>query len=277
MRGNNKLKMKNDRLCVTLIIPRYHNMFSSFYTLEIIKEVSEVAIKLGVDLLVSTSWKAQPTSGVLFADIAGNESWIKKARAKKTPYLILNYYAPGSPDNCVGIDNKKAALGVTDYLVRSGHKRIAIITGKLNAQAGSQRLEGFKEALAKAGLGLDKRYIVAGDWSKESGKKAAKKLFSLDKIPSAVFVSGDEMALGALEAAVEAGLKVPQDISLVGFDNIPQAQSSSVPLTTVEQPFAELASLGMKNLIRIIRERPKRPLQVLLESTKLIKRNSVKE
>lgn len=269
--------MKKDRISVTLIIPHYQNMFSTFYALEIIQEVSKVAIKADVDLLIATSWKAPLSSGILFADMMGNEEWVKKAIQKKIPYLILNYYDPGAKYNCLGIDNKKSAFMAADYLIQAGHRRIALITGKLNAQAGIQRLQGFKQALKAAKIDLEKRYISTGDWSKESGRKAMQKLLLLSKLPSAVFVCGDEMALGAMEAAKEAGLKIPEDISFVGFDNIPQAQLAPTPLTTVAQPFADLASLGIKYLVQIIKGKPKQPVRALLDNTRLIKRSSVED
>jgi DNA-binding LacI/PurR family transcriptional regulator len=269
--------IKKNKLTISLIIPRYENMFSTFYTLEIIKELSSAAIALDVDLLIETAWKVSCGSGVLFADIMGNEGWIKKARQKRLPYLILNYYNPDSVDNCIGIDNKKAAFEAVNYLIQAGHRRLAVITGKLNAQAGQQRLEGFKKAISARKIDLDKRYIANGDWSRESGRLAMRKLLSLKEPPTAVFAAGDEMAIGAIETAKEAGLKVSEDISFVGFDNIPQADSPEFSLTTVEQPFAELAESAVKSLIEIIKKKPRRPIRILLDNTKLIKRKSVKD
>jgi len=267
---------KKNKLVISLIIPHYQNMFSTFYTLEIIKELSCQAIAFDADLLIETGWKTSPGSGILFADLMGNELLIKRAKLKKLPYLILNYYNPDTKDNCIGIDNQKASLEAVDYLIQSGHRKIATITGKLNAQAGMQRLEGFKKALSASKIDLDKRYIVAGDWSQESGRVAMKKLLSLEQPPTAVFVAGDEMALGAIAVTKEAGRKIPDDISFVGFDNIPQANSKEVSLTTIEQPFPELARSGIKNLMQVIKKKPKQPVRILLENTKLIKRNSVK-
>jgi len=269
--------MKKNSLSISLIIPQYQNMFSTFYTLEIIKEVSRAAIDFDVDLLIETSWKTSPGSGILFADVINNEEWIKRARKEKIPYLLLNYYTLDSKDNCIGIDNEKASIEAINYLIQAGHSRIATITGKLNAQAGIQRLAGFKKALKAKKIDLDKRYIIRGLWTKESGRGAMQKLLSLKKPPSAVFVAGDEMALGAMEATKEAGLRIPADISFVGFDNIPEAQLPEISLTTVEQPFSDLAKLGMKNLIRAIKDKPKQPLKILLDNTRLIERGSVKK
>ena len=139
--------MKKNTLSVTLIIPHYQNMFSTFYTLQIIKEVSKAAIDFEVDLLIETAWKTAPRSGILFADVMNNEEWIKRARRENIPHLLLNYYTPDSKDSCIGIDNEKASVEAVNYLIRAGHRRIATITGKLNAQAGIQRLAGFKKPL----------------------------------------------------------------------------------------------------------------------------------
>jgi len=268
--------MRKNKLIISLIIPHYQNMFSTFYALEIIKEVSREAIAWDVDLFIETAWKIHSGSGILFADILGNELWIKRARRQKIPYLILNYYNPNSKDNCVGIDNEKASAEAVNYLIRLGHQRLATITGKLSAQTGTQRLEGFKKALKLSNIDLDKRYIVSADWSRQSGRLAMKKLLALAKPPTAVFVAGDEMALGAMEATKEAGLKIPDDISFVGFDNIPEARSPEISLTTVEQPFPELAERGLKYLLQIIKKKPRQTVKILLDNTKLIERKSVK-
>ncbi|MBU3958743.1 MAG: substrate-binding domain-containing protein [Candidatus Omnitrophica bacterium] len=269
--------MREKRLIISLVIPYYQKMFSSFYTLEIIKEVSRAAIKLNVDLLIETKGKMFGVSGILFADIMGNELLIKKARQKKIPYIILNYYDKDSRDNCIGIDNQRASLEAVDYLIKAGHRRIATITGKLDAQAGTQRREGFRQALKAKKIDLDNRYIASGDWTKESGREAMNKLISLGEPPTAVFAAGDEMAIGAMEVAKEEGLKIPDDISFVGFDNIPQTDAAGISLTTIEQPFAELSQLGIKYLMQIIGKKSKQPVKVLLTNAKLIKRKSVRK
>lgn len=253
-------------------------MFSSFYTLEVIKEVSRAAIDLDVDLLVETGWNVSVGSGILFADIIDNAKWIKKAKREKIPYLILNYYNPVSKENCVGIDNEKASFEAVNYLVLVGHRNIGCITGKLNSQTGKERLNGFKRACKINNIKADKKFIMAGDWTKESGSLAMKKMLSLNKknFPTAVFVAGDEMALGAMEVVKEVGLKIPEDISFIGFDNIPQSGLKEVSLSTIEQPFSDLATLGVKHLIDIIKEKTKQPVKILLDNTKFIKRASVR-
>ena len=270
------MKKRQRRITVGLIIPYYEHMFSSFYTLEIIKEVSKAAIKANVDLLVQTGASLAGLSGVLFADKAGNEALIEKASKAKLPYIILNYYDKHSADSCIGIDNERACYKVITYLANAGHKRIGTITGKLNTQSGIQRLKGIKPALTAKKLHFDTRYVVTGNWTRASGKTAMRRLLALRPPPTAVFVTGDEMALGAIEAVREKNLNIPEDISIVGFDNIPQVSAKGIELTTVEQPFAELAETGLSKLIQFIRKQRKRPLKILLSNTKLIKRATVK-
>lgn len=269
--------MKKNHLTVTLIIPYYNNMFSTFYTLEIIKEASKAAIKLNADLLIATSWRDHLSCGILFADALNNERWVKRAKKEKMPFLFLNYYDVTSKDNCIGIDNVKASLEAVNYLINSGHKRIATITGKLNAQAGRDRLAGFKKALKANNIDLPKDYVVTGDWTRESGRSAMKELLLLGERPTAVFVAGDDMAIGAMATTKEAGLRIPEDISFMGFDNIPDAALPGISLTTIEQPFSDLAVSGMKHLIALIKAKPKKPVKILLDNTRLIKRTSVKE
>ncbi len=269
--------MRKNRLTIGLIIPYYQRMFSTFYTLEIIKEVSRAASRLDIDLLIDTTWRVSDISGILFVDIVGNELLVKKARKKTIPYIILNYYDKNSVDSCIGIDNEKASFEAVNYLVCAGHKRIATITGKLNVQAGIQRLNGYKRALTEKNLSVENRYIVQGDWTRASGRRAMRKLLVLNKRPTAVFVSGDEMALGAIDTIRADGLEVPQDVSLIGFDNIPEVASGAENLSTIKQPFSELAELGLDYIVKIVRKRLKHPLKILLRSTELIKRGSVKD
>jgi LacI family transcriptional regulator len=263
-------------------------MFSTFYAMEIIQGVSKGLLNYkGVELFIHIERANDPkkegippilnkdiVAGILFADITGNERLIQKARDKKVPFIILNHFNAKSKDNCVGIDNANAAVDVVDYLVKLGHKNIAIINGELKAQAGSERLLGFKKGLKKNGLKLNNRYVVNGDWSEKSGYTAMQKLAKLSKPPTAVFVVGDEMAFGAIRYAKEKGLRIPNDISIVGFDDVPLAASNSINLTTVKQPLYELGNLGIKNIINLVKEKRKKRIKILLTDTQLIIRGS---
>jgi LacI family transcriptional regulator len=280
--------MKN--ITVGLIIPHYPQMFSTFYTMEVVQGVSKGALSLNVDLLIHIAHKVRGeeekaelkffdphfVNGLLFADIMGNEKLVKEVRAKEIPYIILNYFDKESKDNCIGIDNESASLEVINYLVGLGHRRIATITGKLQAQAGRDRLLGYKKGLKNNRLELNDDYILEGDWTKEAGRKALERILKLDPRPTAVFVAGDEMAFGLIEEAKQRGIDIPGDLSVVGFDDIPLASSNLISLTTVKQPLYEVGRLGIRHLKDIIEKKEKGPLKILLNNTQIITRKSVK-
>ncbi len=278
------------KITLGLVLPHYPHMFSTFYTMEIIQGASKGALSLGVDLLIHIAHQSgdgndEPdlkifstsfASGLLFADVMGNERLVEKAREKKIPYIILNYFDKKSPDNCIGIDNEAAGKEVVDYLVRIGHRHIATITGKLQAQAGIDRLAGYQQGLQENGIAVDNEYIIKGDWSKEAGRKALDKILKMKPVPTAVFVAGDEMAIGLIEEAKQRGVDIPKELSVVGFDDIPLASSSLISLTTIKQPLYEVGRLGVKYLKDIVEKKSKTPVKVLLNNVQIISRKSVK-
>jgi LacI family transcriptional regulator len=166
-------------------------------------------------------------------------------------------------------------MEVVDYLVNLGHRNIATIAGKLHAQAGAERLSGYRKGMKANGIELNNEYIIKGDWSKESGKKALDRLLKIRPAPTAVFVAGDEMAIGVIEEAKQRGLDVPGDLSVIGFDDIPLASSNLISLTTVKQPLYEVGRLGVRYLKNIIDKKEKGPVKVLLNNTQIVSRSSV--
>ncbi|MEW5758495.1 MAG: substrate-binding domain-containing protein [Candidatus Omnitrophota bacterium] len=268
------------RNTIGLVIHHYKDMFGTFSAMEKIRGAKDAAFKKGVDLLIHISKKGsefnyKAVDGVLFADLFENENLISKAKRLKIPYIILEYFDSKSPHNCIGIDNKGAVVKLIDKLANMGHKDIAIVTGKLEAKIGKDRLDGYLEGLRKNKLKINKRYIIAGDWTKESGVRAFKKLKKYDKIPTAIFVSGDEMALGVIEEVKRQGLRIPEDLSIIGFDDIPIASSDNISLSTVRQPLYDIGRRGVENLVKIIKEKNKKSIKLLLRDSKVILRKSV--
>jgi LacI family transcriptional regulator len=279
------------KVTLGLVLPHYPHMFSTFYTMELIQGASKGALSLGVDLLIHIAHQAEGektdmdlkifsssfASGLLFADIMGNEQLVERAKEKKIPYIILNYFDKKSEDNCIGVDNEAAAREIIDYLVRIGHKHIATITGKLHAQAGIDRLAGYQKGLQENGIPVTDEYILKGDWTKDAGKKGLERILKLKPTPTAVFVAGDEMAIGLIEEAKHRGVDVPGELSVVGFDDIPLASSSLISLTTVKQPLYEVGRLGVRYLKNLVDKKEKEPVKVLLNNTQIISRNSVRK
>jgi LacI family transcriptional regulator len=149
-------------------------------------------------------------------------------------------------DNVVGAD------AAVRHLHAQGHRRIATITGLLDTKPGIDRLRGYSEACQELGLGYRDEYVAYGDFYFETGYAAARKLLALDEPPTAIFAASDMMALGVIRAAAEAGLTIPGDLSVVGFDDIQLAEHIHPPLTTLAQDKAGLGVAAARALLRQI-------------------------
>lgn len=149
----------------------------------------------------------------------------------------------------IRMDDHAAAIETVEYLAGLGHRRIAFIAGSPEYALSEQRLGGYRDAVARLGLDADPALVQTGDFSPESGEAAAKRLLALPQPPSAIIASGDQMALAALSVAQDQGLVVPDDLSLVSFDGTPIVRMSTPPLTSINQPVAELTARAAKVLV----------------------------
>ncbi len=157
------------------------------------------------------------------------------------------------------------------HLIQLGNKKIGIITGPQNLIAGLDRFKGYQKALSESNMDLDTELIVEGDFSEMSGYECSVKL--IEQHPDAIFVSNDTMALGALRAMREMKINVPDDIAIVGFDDIPNASSSPIPLTTVRQPTQKMGRAAVNTLLAMI-DQKKEIHQNKIFSTELVIRES---
>lgn len=269
-------------LVIGLVIHHYKDMFGTFSAMEKISGAKDAAFEEGVDLLIhiankKTKFNFKGIDGVLFADLFENENLVKQAIKLKIPYMVLEYFDDRSVYNCIGMDNNYQVVKIIDKLASLGHKKIAIITGKLGAKIGKDRLYGYIEGLEKNKISLNKKYIIKGDWTRASGIEAFRKLVKCEEMPSAIFVAGDEMALGVMEEAKKRGFKIPRDISIIGFDDIPLASSPDISLSTVKQPLYEMGKAGLKSVVSLTKIKRKSPLKILLKTGKIILRKSVKK
>ncbi len=177
------------------------------------------------------------------------------------------------PINCIGIDNRRAAHDVVKHLIKLGHTKIATIAGDLSTQAGKMRMQGFQEALGEAGITIAPDYISHGDFLRSQARTAAIKLLKLKDRPTAVFAASDVMALELIDVARSHNLNIPNDLSIVGFDDNPLNMNSSVRLTTVSQPLTEMGRLGVEQLQQISDAQTALPVKLMLPA-KLITRAS---
>ena len=187
------------------------------------------------------------------------------------PVLVAGRPFHSTNVNYIDIDNIAAARTAVCHLIHQGRKRVGTITGPLDSTAGIDRKEGYLRALIECGLEIDLDLIVEGDFSETGGYKGMQKL--LPARPDAVFGASDVMAIGAMRAVREAGLRIPEDIAFVGFDDLPLAMTPQPPLTTIHQPIYQFGFKAVEILIDLIEHKQDHPRRVIME-TELIVRDS---
>lgn len=168
------------------------------------------------------------------------------------PIVTLSEVGPSGGPVTVSIDNEAAAHAAVSHLIAQGHRRIAHVIGPENNILTLQRASGYRRALVDAGLTPDPQLEIPGDFSLASGRAAFDAFRTLAQRPTALFFANDEMAMGFLSTAYAAGIRVPRDVSIVGFDDIHFAQSCIPALTTIHQPRAEMGAIAMRLLLSII-------------------------
>ena len=190
------------------------------------------------------------------------------------PFVVVDpREAPPDGIACVAAMHAAGAKEATEHLLELGHRRIGAIAGAPGWYATEERLHGFRAALAAAGILLDPELVVYSDWRIPGGTAAAEQLLSLSDPPTAIFGFNDNVAIGALHAAGSRGLSVPDDLSVVGFDDTEPAVIVTPRLTSVRQPLAEMGRMGVSLLMRLIEGKRVDALRMEL-STKLVVRDS---
>lgn len=170
--------------------------------------------------------------------------------------------------------NYQGAMDAMNYLLSLGHKRIGFICGRAELESSTRRLKGYRDALEQAELPVEENLIASGDYTTERGVKCTQELLSLDNPPTAIFASNDQTAMGVYQVAQKMGLRIPEDLSVVGFDNI--MESKYMKLTTVDQFIYEMGLVATQMLIKLINGEPL-DSQTYKMHTQLIIRDSCQE
>lgn len=271
---------------IGFVIPAAGSRFSDPFFIELITGIGDEAARQEFDLLVSTCapgnheaesyhtlTRGNRVDGLLLVRIRRKDERISQLMASGTPFVAFGRSDPPSDYPYVEVDGRKGISETTQHLIDVGHRVLAHIAAPSDLTFGSERLRGFKEALARNNIPLDEDLIVTGYLTQESGYEAAHRLLEQESCPTAIVASNDLMAIGAISAAQERGLVVGQDISITGFDNIPPAAHSHPPLTTVEQPVYDIGVTICRMLCQIIKGEEPIERQVVLEP-KLVMRGS---
>lgn len=188
---------------------------------------------------------------VVFLEAVGDADLLE-ITARGTPTVVLGRSVPGIEDRCLAWDQRAGGALATRHLLEMGHRRIAHVAGPASNRHARERREGYARAMTEAGIGIEPGWIVEGDFQEAGGREAMRTLLERSSV-TAAFVANDQMALGALSALWERGLRCPEDVSLIGFDDQLIASFTTPPLTTVRQPLEELGRIVAARLLHDIR------------------------
>jgi LacI family transcriptional regulator len=242
----------------------YHALFASGHW-----QVSEEREALG--MLTSRRVDAIILTGSSIPDIELQQL------AKTLPVVIVGRTVPGLEDYCISVDNKvSCSLGIK-HLIALGHRQIAYVSGTATIQADAlDRFEAYRQTLESAGLKYDPNLVVEGDYQERSGLFGVETLFARGAIFTAVACANDQSAYGVRLALHRRGIRVPEDVSLIGFDDLQSSAYTTPPLTTVRQPIVEMGRLASKMTLSLLRGTPVKPSQihaqlVIRESTAILR------
>ncbi|CAG7604546.1 putative HTH-type transcriptional repressor ExuR [Paenibacillus solanacearum] len=212
---------------------------------------------------------------IVMSQSASDQSFIEYAADKEIPLVVLNRPIDKVEVMNLVPDDQSGAYRAAEHLIEKGHRRIAIIEGKQGFKSTQARRDGYREALEKHGVPLRSEWIVPGNYDLESGYAGMSRLLDLAERPTAVFCSNDDMALGAIKAVTERGLRVPDDLSVVGFDDHLFSSFMTPALTTVRRPIEEISRVGAEKLLSFIEKKQVEKSTVYFH-TELVIRDSVK-
>ncbi|MBC9717280.1 LacI family DNA-binding transcriptional regulator [Streptomyces sp. TRM66268-LWL] len=263
------------------------NDLDSPWAVEIIRGVEEVAHENGVGTVVSaihdragdaqqwmTNLRARASDGVILVTSVLDPGLQDELHRLGVPLVVIDPAgSPASQAPTVGATNWAGGMAATRHLLELGHRRIGFIAGPPRLLCSRARLDGYRAALDTAGVPVDDALVVPGDFYHESGFTGCNALLDLAEPPTAVFASSDQMGLGAIEALRRRGLRVPEDMSIVGFDDLPEVRWSAPPLTTVRQPLSDMGKLAARTVLGLARSvEPASPRVEL--ATELVVRSS---
>ena len=268
------------------------NVLSQFYSI-IAKSVEDTANKYGYNVILCNGdenpekelkylkvLKSNRVDGIILTPTGKNAEYVNWLIESGTKVILLDRLINGVDCDSVLVDNENGAYNAVKYLVDQGYRKIAIINGYIDRTTGRGRLNGYLKALREAGIPKDDSLIKIGNFKKRSGINLARELLESTNKPEAIFVANLDMTLGALITIKEMGLKIPDGIAVIGFDDPEWTLILNPPITTVSQPVYNLGSAAAEMLISKIENKETRidnkPLIMTL-STNLIIRNSTKK
>ncbi len=249
------------------LIDLVFNDLDSPWAVEIIRGVEDVAHAAALGTVVSAvhrqsgatrQWlenlRARASDGVILVLSTLQPAHQAELRRLNVPTVVIDPAGgPALEAPTIGATNWAGGMAATEHLTSRGHRRIGFIAGPPALLCSRARLDGYRAALDAAGIAFDESLVRPGDFYHESGFTGAGQLMDLADPPTAIFAASDQMAFGVYEGLRQRGLRVPDDVSVVGFDDLPEARWASPPLTTVRQPLSEMGTLAARTVLRLAR------------------------
>lgn len=267
------------------------NILSHFYSV-IAKSVEDTARKYGFRTILCNGdddhqkeleyikvLESSRVEGIILTPTGKNGGYIKEIIESGMKIVFIDRLVDGVNCNGVIVDNENGSYKAVKHLIEQGYKRIGIISGSMDITTGKERLDGYLKALREANLPENDDFVKIGDFKKESGVNLSKELLEGKNIPDAIFSTNLEITKGVLTVIRQMGLKVPEDIGLVSFDDSDLTQLFNPPITVISQPVYEIGSTAMEIMINEIKSDKnveKVPIKKILK-TKLIKRASTRK
>ncbi|GAB4515257.1 MAG: substrate-binding domain-containing protein [Anaerolineae bacterium] len=267
---------------IGLLVPKIDNS----YITEIVAGIDDELANNDLNLMMYTTHRhsgkekqfvntilGSMTDGLLLLVPLATGTYVQALRERQFPYVLIDQHDSESESSEVLATNYQGAYEATSYLIQLGHQRIAFITGLVELYSTHERLAGYKAALRENGLSFYPEYVVRGDFWEIEAYRATQELLALPNRPTAIFAANDLTAMGAMNALRDHHLSVPEDMSIIGFDDISSAALTNPRLTTVRQPLEQMGRSAVELLLEQIRN-PERPKRRVTLATELIVRGS---
>jgi LacI family transcriptional regulator len=209
--------------------------------------------------------------GIIFVAAGGSAQHIRNLLERDMPLVVVDREIADVEVDSVLTDNLQGGYLATKHLIELGHRRIGCITGPSDLTPSAERVIGYKRALMERNLAVNENLILKGDFQYESGYQAVREFLAMDEPPTAVFACNDLMAVGAISGVRENGGRVPEDLAIVGFDDIALASFTNPPLTTIAQPQYEIGVLAAQMLMERIKDKAMPPRRRLLKTTLVVR------
>jgi LacI family transcriptional regulator len=265
-----------------LVVP---DLNSQYFT-EIVRGASQAANRLGYDLSLYTTANGQHevrgisalshgiADGLALVLPRSSETYLRSLEQLPIPIVLLNHLGAQTHLPAVNGDNYLGARQAVEHLIGLGHRRIGFLSGSLHSGQSNERLRGYREALVTNGLEFNSHLVRQGDWSQTTAFGVTRAWLEEPDFPSAVFATNDFSAFGVIEAIKEKGWRVPDDVSVIGFDDVPMAMQVFPALTTVRHPLVKIGYTALHLLSELVEQREPIVRQILLQSELIVRDSS---